>query len=93
MHLKRIVAEVFGGCNYTCEMCPQSNPGRDREFLKTLPFDLYTKILDQVEGSPTVLLSGSGEATLHKDLPKFIEEAARRGMRPVIYTNGQLHHS
>jgi len=90
MHFKRIVAEIFGGCNYTCEMCPQSNPGRDREFLKTLPFDLYTKILDQVEGEPTVLLSGSGEATLHKELPKYIEEAARRGMRPVIYTNGLL---
>lgn len=88
MHLKRIVAEIFGGCNYACEMCPQSSPGRDPEFLKTLPFDLYKTILDQVEGSPTVLLSGSGEATLHKDLPKFIEEAARRGMRPIIYTNG-----
>ena len=23
--LKRIVMEVFGGCNYTCQMCPQSN--------------------------------------------------------------------
>lgn len=88
MHLKRIVTEIFGGCNYACEMCPQASPGRDPEFLKTLPFDLYTEILDQVEGSPTVLLSGSGEATLHKDLPKFIEEAANRGMRPVIYTNG-----
>ena len=88
MHLKRIVTEIFGGCNYACEMCPQTIPGRDREFLKTLPFELYCNILDQVEGSPTVLLSGSGEATLHKDLPKFIEEAARRGMRPIIYTNG-----
>ena len=88
MHLKRITTEIFGGCNYACEMCPQSSPGRDKEFLKTLPFDLYKKILDQVEGSPTVLLSGSGEATLHKDLPKYIEEAARRDMRPVIYTNG-----
>lgn len=90
MYLKRIVTEVFGGCNYACEMCPQSTPGRDREFLKTLPFDLYKKILDQVEGSPTVLLSGSGEATLHKDLPRYVEEAARRGMLPIIYTNGLL---
>jgi hypothetical protein len=37
-----------------------------------------------------VLLSGSGEATLNKQLPKYIEEAARRGMKPIIYTNGLL---
>ena len=90
MYLKRIVAEVFGGCNYACNMCPQADPGRDQDFLKTMPFDLYCNILDQVEGSPTVLLSGSGEATLNKQLPKYIEEAARRGMKPVIYTNGLL---
>ena len=29
VNLKRIVVmEVFGGCNYTCQMCPQTNPGR-----------------------------------------------------------------
>ena len=27
LKLNRIVMEVFGGCNYTCQMCPQSNPG------------------------------------------------------------------
>ena len=26
LKLQRIVMEVFGGCNYTCQMCPQSNP-------------------------------------------------------------------
>ena len=26
VNLKRIVMEVFGGCNYTCQMCPQTNP-------------------------------------------------------------------
>ena len=25
VNLKRVVMEVFGGCNYTCQMCPQSN--------------------------------------------------------------------
>ena len=23
LDLKRVVMEVFGGCNYTCQMCPQ----------------------------------------------------------------------
>ena len=90
MHLKRLVAEVFGGCNYKCTMCPQTTPGRDKEFLKVLPLDLFENILDQVEGKPTVLLSGSGEATLNKDLHKYVKLAADKGMKPIIYTNGLL---
>ena len=34
LKLKRIVMEVFGGCNYTCQMCPQSNPGRGKNFTR-----------------------------------------------------------
>ena len=30
LKLQRIVIEVFGGCNYTCKMCPQSDPGRGK---------------------------------------------------------------
>ena len=29
--------EVFGGCNYTCQMCPQSSPGRDTSFKRKMP--------------------------------------------------------
>jgi hypothetical protein len=25
---------VFGGCNYTCQLCPQSNPGRGANFTR-----------------------------------------------------------
>ena len=34
LKLNRIVMEVFGGCNYTCQMCPQSNPGREKALLE-----------------------------------------------------------
>ena len=34
--LQRIVLEVFGGCNYTCSMCPQSHPGRGKNFTKKM---------------------------------------------------------
>ena len=88
MYVERLVAEVFGGCNYKCTMCPQTFPGRDKEFLNILPFELYKDILDQIDNKPTVLLSGSGEPTLNKKLPIYIEEAKRRGMKPIIYTNG-----
>ncbi len=32
LKLQRIVMEIFGECNYTCQMCPQSNPGRGKNF-------------------------------------------------------------
>ena len=35
--LQRAVIEVFGGCNYTCQMCPQSDPGRGKDFTRKMP--------------------------------------------------------
>ena len=32
--LRRVVLEVFGGCNYTCQMCPQSAPGRGKWYCR-----------------------------------------------------------
>ena len=33
--------EVFGGCNYTCQMCPQSNPGRGKHFTRKMPLEKF----------------------------------------------------
>lgn len=91
--VQRLVAEVFGGCNYTCQMCPQGEGGRDKEFLKQMPFGLFEDILDDAKqyGDDIVVnLDGSGEATLNKNLTKYIDAVAKRGMKPLIYTNGYL---
>lgn len=91
--IERLVAEVFGGCNYTCKMCPQGEGGRDKEFLKQMPFELFEDILDdakQYGDNIVVNLDGSGEATLNKNLSKYISAVAQRGMKPLIYTNGYL---
>ena len=37
--------ELNGGCNYKCEMCPQTE-GREKSFLKKLPSSVLSKILD-----------------------------------------------
>ena len=34
LKLKRIVMEDFGGCNYTCQMCPQSNRVEEKILLE-----------------------------------------------------------
>lgn len=85
--LERAVIEVFGGCNYKCQMCPQAT-GRGKEWVRKMPLDMFESILDQLPGSPIIDLEGSGEATLAPDLPKYIEACTKRGFKTYLYTNG-----
>jgi len=83
--------EVFGGCNYTCQMCPQSNPGRGKNFTRKMPLDEFEKILDKIVpkyGSPVINLEGSGEPTMAKDLDKYIAAVKKRGLKCYMYCNG-----
>ena len=71
LKLKRIVMEVFGGCNYTCQMCPQTDPGRGKHFTRKMPLKNFEKILDDI-----VPKYGTRTAPPHPDdvdLPLFIE--------------------
>lgn len=91
--LKRIVLEVFGGCNYTCQMCPQSNPGRGKSFTRKMPLETFKKILNQIipnylEDNPVVHLEGSGEPTMAKDLPEYIKLVKEKKLKCFIYCNG-----
>ena len=90
LKLKRIVMEVFGGCNYTCQMCPQSNLGGS-SFTRKMPLKDFEKILDDIipkYGKPQINLEGSGEPTMAKDLPKYIEAVKKRGLKCFMYCNG-----
>ena len=67
LKLQRIVMEVFGGCNYTCQMCPQSNPGRGKSFTRKMSLIEFERILDSIipkYGNPIINLEGSGEPTM-----------------------------
>ncbi|MDA7689390.1 radical SAM protein [Candidatus Pelagibacter sp.] len=91
LKLKRVVMEVFGGCNYTCQMCPQSNPGRGKNFTRKMKLDEFEKILDMIVpkyGSPQINLEGSGEPTMAKDLPLYIKAVKKRGLKCFMYCNG-----
>ena len=85
--LERAVIEVAGGCNYTCQMCPQTT-GRGKEWTRKMSLDMFIEILDQLPGKPVINLEGSGEPTLAKDLPLYIEECTRRNFPSFMYTNG-----
>jgi len=70
-------------------MCPQAN-GRESDFLKKMPFDVFRKILDdgKKHGCELISLHGSGEATLHPELPEFTAYAKSLGIDCMIVTNG-----
>lgn len=89
--LKRVVMEVFGGCNYTCQMCPQSNPGRGKDFTRKMPLKEFEKILDELVpkyGKPQINLEGSGEPTMAKDLFNYVKAVKKRGLKCFMYCNG-----
>ena len=59
IRLQRVVMEVFGGCNYTCQMCPHSNPGRGTNFTRKMPLKEFERILDELTpkyGAPQINL-------------------------------------
>ena len=70
-------------------MCPQAK-GRERDFLKKLPFNVFTKIIDDAlqYGLDTVSLHGSGEPTLSKDMPKYVSYIKSKGVKCLSFTNG-----
>ncbi len=87
--VKQLDMELNGGCNYKCPMCPQAD-GRERDFLKKLPFDVFTKVVDDAlqYGLDTVSLHGSGEPTLNRDMPKFVEYVKSKNIKCISFTNG-----
>ena len=91
LKLQRIVMEVFGGCNYTCQMCPQSNPGRGKNFTRKMPLKEFERILDMIipkYGNPIINLEGSGEPTMAKDLYDYVKAVKTRGLKCYMYCNG-----
>lgn len=87
--IKQLDLELNGGCNYKCPMCPQAK-GREKDFLKKLPFNIFTKIIDDAlqYGLDTVSLHGSGEPTLAKEMPKYVSYIKSKGIKCLSFTNG-----
>lgn len=91
--IRQLDLELFGGCNYRCYMCPQKDPdGREAEFKKTLPFDVFKKIVDDAlqYGLEAVSLHGSGEPLAYKKLYDAIKYCKDRGLKVTCFTNGYL---
>jgi hypothetical protein len=80
MQIDRAVIEINGGCNYTCQMCPQTTEdgktgARGKNWTGKMPLTDFENYVAQCAeaGLNVVNLDGSGEATVMRDLPKYIE--------------------
>ena len=89
IRITQLDLELNGGCNYKCEMCPQTE-GRERSFLKKLPPTILSKILDDAlqYGVESVSLHGSGEPTLNADMPEAVRAVTSRGLKCHSFTHG-----
>ena len=95
MQIDRAVIEVNGGCNYTCKMCPQTTPegktgARGKGWTGSMPIEEFEYYVQQCAeaGLNVVNLDGSGEATVLKTLPKYIEIVKKYNAQAVIFSNG-----
>lgn len=88
--LHTIDIELVGSCNYRCRMCPHSDPGREQDFLKTLPWPVFQKIVDEGAhlGVQSVRLHGSGEPTLYRRLADAVAYCKAKDLQVLVTTNG-----
>ena len=89
--IRQLDMELAGGCNYSCQMCPQGfEGGREKEFKKVLKWDNFVKILDNAmeHGVESVSIHGGGEPTLNKDFIKSIKYIKDRNLKCVSFSNG-----
>lgn len=89
MQIENASVEINGGCNYTCQMCPQST-GREKSFLKKMPLDLFTDICKQLSelGCKEIDLQGSGEPLLNRNICDYVSVAKTNKLKVSTVTNG-----
>ncbi len=80
--------EVTNRCNLLCETCPRTF--EELEPPQDMPWELFTRIVDQVPEVARVVLHGVGEPMLVRDLPRMIRYLKARGTYVLFNTNGTL---
>ena len=91
MKLRQLDMELFGGCNYSCSMCPQgSEKGREPEFKKALSWSNFLKIIDDAEkhGVESIILKGGCAPTVKKNFIPAIKYIKKRGIQCTSLSNG-----
>ena len=87
--IRQLDMELAGGCNYSCDMCPQSS-GREKEFNKLLKWGTFVKIVDNAieHGVETISLHGGREPTLNKKFMDCVRYIKDRNIHCSTISNG-----
>lgn len=85
---------VTPACNLRCRYCFARGPRTEAGADGHVPFDEYCRMLDflQRSGIGEARLVG-GEPTLHPGFPELVDEALRRDLRVVLFSNGLMPES
>jgi MoaA/NifB/PqqE/SkfB family radical SAM enzyme len=82
--------EPVGQCNLRCQMCPIQfrRDGPPYGPLAFMPFENFTRLVDQFTGLKELQLQGLGEPMMHPQFFDMVDYAAARGVR--VTTNSNL---
>jgi MoaA/NifB/PqqE/SkfB family radical SAM enzyme len=88
---KKVMLELFGGCQLRCPLCPTGNRMRPGRAPGAMTLATARAILDQIAGHVDVIdLFNWGEPFLNLDACAIIRMISDRGIRTVISSNLQV---
>jgi MoaA/NifB/PqqE/SkfB family radical SAM enzyme len=80
--------ETTNRCNLLCTTCPRTY--EELEPPADMPWELFTKIVDQIPELARAVLHGVGEPMLVKNLPAMVKYLKDRGTYVLFNTNGTV---
>ena len=98
----RLDIEIFGGCNFKCNFCPNNNDEYMKsERHKVMSMDTFKMLVDSIaemehdaggEKVKVIYIGGHGEPLLHKEFPEMVSYLKRKNVCREIRTvsNGSM---
>lgn len=87
---KKVILELFGGCQLRCPLCPTGNRQRPGRASGALKISTVEKLLDEIgHHIETIELFNWGEPFLNPDACKIIRMIADRGIYTILSSNLQ----
>ena len=94
---KIIIITISEQCNYNCIFCNRYSPYLIKNPLKKIrsstnfmSLETYTKLLDNLNDTKQIIISGTGEPLLNQNIVEMVSYAKKKGILSCIITNGSL---
>ena len=86
--------EIASVCNFRCVFCYQADKtfsDKKSGFMGYMNFDLFKKIIDQLEGNvESITIASRGEPTLHKEIKEMLKYTKGKFLATKVNTNASL---